>query len=397
MQVETIKDIDVAGKKVLVRVDFNVPFDVKTGDITDDNRIRASIPTIRYLIEKGSKTILCSHLGRPDGKVVEGLRLGVVAERLSQLLGQPISALKDSIGSEVETTIAKMNEGEVVLLENIRFYPEEEQNDDSFSQALAKLADVYVDDAFGTAHRSHASIVGVANILPSVAGMLLQKEIEALGAVMESPVRPLCGLLGGAKISDKVGMLDNIMDKTDVILIGGGMAATFLKALSYETGKSLIEENMLDTAVRIIKNARSTGVKVLFPSDVVIADEISNEAKVINTVPINEIPSHLRIVDIGQKTIEDFRKELSVCKTVFWNGPMGIYEYPGFAYGTKQIAEYLSGLDAVIIIGGGSTADAVGDLGLADKMSFVSTGGGATLKFLSGKALPGVEVLLKKT
>ena len=396
MAIVSVQDIKVAGKRVLVRVDFNVPLDEKNGVITDDSRIRAALPTIQYLIDEGAKVILCSHLGRPKGKVVEKLRLGVVAGRLSQILGRQVAVTTDSIGPDTEKATEKLGNGEVLLLENIRFHPEEEENDASFAQALARLADIYVDDAFGTTHRAHASIVGVTKHLPAVAGLLLEKELEALGSLLETPARPFVGLLGGAKISDKVAMIENIMGKVDYLLIGGGMAATFLKAQSYEIGLSLIEADMLGTAVELTEEAARNGTRLLFPVDVVVADEIDTEAEVIKTVSIENIPPHLRIVDIGPQTVGKFQGKLRQCKTVFWNGPMGICEIPQFAEGTKNMAKFLAGLDTATIIGGGSTAEMVNELGLTDKMTFVSTGGGASLRFLSGKTLPGVEALLDK-
>lgn len=397
MDVMSVRDMEVGGKRVLVRVDFNVPLDEVKGVITDDSRIKASLPTIQYLMDKKARVVICSHLGRPDGKVVEKLRLGVVAERLSQLIGKKVVTTKDSIGLEVEKAVDRLKDGDVLLLENIRFRSEEEENDDSFSKALARLADIYVDDAFGTAHRAHASIVGVTRYLPAVAGLLLEKELQALGHILENPVRPFCSLLGGAKISDKVGMLENIMDKVDCLLIGGGMAATFLKAQSFEVGQSLIEQDMLSTAVKLMRKADNNGVHLILPLDVVVADNISDKAKVVNVVPVEKIAKNLKIVDIGPQTIKKFRDRLSQCKTVFWNGPMGVYEIPKFAEGTKNMAGFLAGIGATTIIGGGSTAEVVNELGLADKMTFVSTGGGASLTFLSGKTLPGVKALLKKT
>ena len=396
MNVLSVKDIEVGGKRVLVRVDFNVPLDKESGIITDDSRIQAALPTIQYLIDKGAKVILCSHLGRPEGKVVEKLRLGVVAQRLSQILGRQVVVTRDSVGPDVEKAIEKLRNGDVLFLENIRFHPEEETNDASFAQALARLADVYVDDAFGATHRAHASIVGITNHLPAVAGLLLEEELKALGNILETPAHPFGGLLGGAKISDKVAMLENIMDKVDYLLIGGGMAATFLKAQSYETGLSLIEADMLGTAVKLMEKAAKNRARLLLPVDVVVADKVSAEAKVIKTVSVDNISPHLTIVDIGPRTIKDFQGKLGECKTVFWNGPMGIYEVPQFAGGTKNMAEFLASLDAATIIGGGSTAEVVNELGLAGKMTFVSTGGGASLRFLSGKTLPGVEALLIK-
>jgi len=390
----SVRDIEVKGKRVLLRVDFNVPLD-ETGEITDNSRIQATLPTIKYLIDQRAKVILLSHLGRPDGKVVEGLRLTVVAQHLSQILGQPVATTLDCIGPDTETAVAGLNDGDVLLLENVRFHPQEEDNDVSFAKALAKLADIYVNDAFGAAHRSHASIVGVAKYLPAVAGLLLEREIKTLGGILENPDHPFAALLGGAKVSDKVGMLENIMDKVDSLLIGGGMAATFLKANSYEAGLSLVETDRLYTAAELMERAIRNGVNLQLPIDVVVADSSSTEAE-FKVVSINNIPSDLRIVDIGPLTIRSFSRELERCKTVFWNGPMGIYEIPQFTEGTQAMAKLLADLKATTVIGGGSTAEVVNEMKLADKMSFVSTGGGASLRFLSGKVLPGVEVLMDK-
>jgi len=392
----TVRDMEVNNKRVLVRVDVNVPLDEGTGVITDDSRIRAVLPTIKYLIDRKAKVILCSHLGRPKGKVVDKLRLAVVAQRLSQILGRQVGSTKDCIGSDVEAAVEKLKNGDVLLLENVRFHPEEESNDASFAQALAHLADIYVNDAFGAAHRSHASTVGVTKYLPSVAGLLLEKEVEALGSILDHPARPFVALLGGAKVSDKVGMIENIMTKVDYILIGGGMAATFFKAKSYEVGLSLVEEEMLDLAAKLMEDAQKRGVRLLLPVDVIVAHGLSPGAKV-NTVSIEEILPNLRVVDIGPRTIKNFSKKLQRCQTVFWNGPMGIYEVPRFAKGTQAIAELLAGLNAITVIGGGSTAEVVTKLGLASKMTFVSTGGGASLKFLAGNELPGVAALLNKS
>ena len=391
----TVRDIEVDGKRVLVRVDFNVPLDEKTGAITDDSRIQATLPTIRYLIERGARVILCSHLGRPKGKVVETLRLAPVAQRLSQILGQPVVTTRDCIGSDVEKAVARLRDGDVLLLENVRFHPEEEKNDASFAQALAQLADIYVNDAFGAIHRTHASIVSVTNCLPAVAGLLVEKELKVLEGLLSNPAHPFAELVGGAKVSDKISLLENILDKVDSILIGGGMAATFLKAKSYEVGSSLVEGDKLDFALKLTEEAAKRGVSLFLPVDVVVAGGFSAEAKV-KAVSIENISPHLRIVDIGPQTIKNFSEELRRCKTVFWNGPMGIYEIPQFAEGTKNMAKLLASLDATTIIGGGSTAEVVTDMKLADKMTFVSTGGGASLRFLSGKALPGMEVLLDK-
>ncbi len=391
----TVRDIDVSGKRVLVRVDFNVPLDEKTGAITDDSRIRATLPTIKYLIDRGARVILCSHLGQPGGKVVDKLRLTVVAQRLSQILGKQVGVTKDCIGPETKKSVASLQSGDVVLLENLRFHSAEEMDNHIFARALAKLADIYVNDAFGTSHRSHASIVKVAEYLPSVAGLLLEKELATLGSLIDNPVHPFGGLVGGAKVSDKVGMLGNIMAKIDFLLIGGGMAATFLKAKSYETGLSLIEADRIDTAAGLMEKAASNGVRLLLPVDVVVVDEISAEAKK-TVVSTENISPHQRIVDIGPQTIKNFSEALQNCRTVFWNGPMGVYEISQFAQGTRAMAKLLANLSATTVIGGGSTAELVIRKGLADKMSFVSTGGGASLRFMGGKTLPGVEALLDK-
>ena len=391
----TIRDIDVSGKRVLVRVDFNVPLDAETGAITDDSRIQATMPTIKYLAERKARIILCSHLGRPKGKVVEKLRLAVVARRLSQVLGQPVTIAADSIGSEVEKAVEKLKPGAILLLENIRFHPEEEANDASFARNLARLADIYVNDAFGASHRSHASIVGVANYLPAVAGLLVEKEIEVLKGILANPRHPFAELAGGAKVSDKLSVLENTMDKVDCMLIGGGMAATFLKAKSYQVGTSLVESDKIGLAARLMKEAAQQGVRLMLPVDVVIAIEVSAEAKA-EVVSIGEIPPEWRIVDIGPQTISNFSEELRRCQTIFWNGPMGVYEIVKFAKGTKAMARLLASLKATTIIGGGSTAEAVTEMKLAPKMTFVSTGGGASLRFLGGKTLPGVEALLDK-
>ncbi len=391
----TVKDIEVRDKRVLVRVDFNVPLDEKTGEITDDNRIRAALPTIHYLKDRGARVILMSHLGRPKGKVVESMRLGAVAQRLSQILGQPVAVAPDCIGPDVEKIISAMRAGDVLMLENLRFHAEEEAGDKSFAQALARLGDVYVNDAFGAAHRAHTSVSVIAEYLPAAAGFLMEKELANLGRILENPARPFAALLGGAKISDKVGMLENIMAKVDYVMVGGGMAATFLKAKSYEVGRSLVEADMLETANRLMKLAQREKVNLMLPVDVVVADEASNGAKA-QIVPVAKIPGEKRIVDMGPQTINNFSRELQKCKTIFWNGPVGIFETPRFARGTQELAKLLAGLEAMTVIGGGSTAEAVGNMGLAEKMTFVSTGGGASLEFLSGDKLPGVEALPEK-
>ena len=391
----TLRDIEVSGKRVLVRVDFNVPLDEKAGEILDDSRIRATLPTIEYLAERKARVILISHLGRPDGKIVDELRLTVLAQRLSQILGQQVGVATNCTGPEVERSVAALRRGDVLFLENLRFHSDEETGSASFAQALARLGDVFVNDAFGTSHRAHASIAGIAHYLPAVAGLLLEKEIKTLGNILESPAHPLSSLLGGAKVSDKIGMLENIMGKVDSLLVGGGMAATFLKAKSYEVGQSLIEADRLGTAMDLIGKATRNGVRLLLPVDVVVADEITTEAKV-EIVSVENIPRDKMIVDIGPQTISNFSVELQGCKTVFWNGPVGICEIPRFAEGTQAMARLLADLEATTIIGGGSTAEVVNEMGLADKMAFISTGGGASLRFLGGEKLPGVEALLDK-
>ncbi|OGO23800.1 MAG: phosphoglycerate kinase [Chloroflexi bacterium RBG_16_51_9] len=395
MEKLTIRDIDVSGKRVLVRVDFNVPLDEKTQVIGDDSRIRAAIPTIQYLTGHGARVILCSHLGRPDGKVIESQRMGVTGRRLSELLGKPVKIAKDCIGPEVEKAVAGLKNGDVLLLENLRFYAEEEENGADFAKALAGLAEIYVDDAFGTAHRKHASIVGVTKYLPSVAGFLMEQELQHLGGIVENPAHPFGGLFGGAKVSDKVALLESIMGKVNFLFIGGGMAATFLKVKSIEVGKSLIEEDRFETAAKLMGMAKKNGVELLLPVDVVVATEIKPEAKGV-TVPVEKIGQTQRIVDIGPRTIENFSAKLRQCKAVFWNGTMGIAEIPQFAQGTLAMGKLLAGLKATTVIGGGSTSEAVTNMGLADKMTFVSTGGGASLMLLGGQKLPGVEALLDK-
>ncbi len=391
----TIRDIDVDGKRVLVRVDSNIPIDEKTGSITDDTRIQAALPTIKYLIARQARVILISHLGRPKGKVVETLRLTPVAQRLSQILGQQVGVATNCIGSEVEKSVESLRRGEALLLENLRFHSDEETGSASFAKALARLGDIFVNDAFGTSHRDHASIAGIADYLPAVAGLLLEKEVDTLGSILKHPAHPFALLLGGAKVSDKVALLENIIDRVDTILIGGGMAATFLKAEDYKVGLSSVEEDRLNFAAELMGSAAERGVRFLLPVDVAVANETSNEAEV-ETLSIENIPPHLKIVDIGPQTIKNFADELRGCKTVFWNGPMGIHEIPRFAAGTKYIAELLASIGATTIIGGGSTAEVTTELKLADKMTFVSTGGGASLKFLSGETLPGVDALMDK-
>jgi phosphoglycerate kinase len=385
MNKKTLRDIDVDGKRVLVRVDFNVPLDIDTGTISDDTRIREVLPTIKYLTDKEAKVILCSHLGRPGGKVVDGLRLAPVARRLSEILASPVVMVVDCIGPQVEEAVDRLKGGGILLLENLRFHPEEEINDSGFAEALARLADVYVNDAFGTAHRTHASTVGVTKYLPAVAGLLMEE-------------RPLAALIGGAKINSKIGILENIIDKVDSLLIAGGMSSTFLRALQYNVGQSSVKdekEDKVSLAKLLIEKAAEKGVPLLLPSDVVVADKFASDAR-SRTVSVDNVPTSWYIMDIGPRTIELFEATLCKSKTIIWNGPVGVFEFPKFSKGTEAMANVLAGLDATTVIGGGSTAEAIVEMGLADKMSHISTGGGASLKFLEGKTLPGVVVLQDK-
>jgi phosphoglycerate kinase len=391
---QSVRDIDVAGKRVLMRVDFNVPFD-RNGAIADDTRISAALPTIRYLLDHGAGVVLCSHLGRPDGKVVESLRLAPVADRLAKLLGKDIQTAPDCVGPQAEAAAHALQPGEVLLLENLRFHPEEEKNDPAFARSLASLADVYVNDAFGTAHRAHASTAGVAAYLPAVAGFLMLKEIEELGNVLGNPDRPMAAIIGGAKISSKLGVVRNLLQRVDCLLLGGGMASTFIKARGMEVGDSLIEEDMLSTARDLMYEAERKGVPLLLPTDAVVADAFSADAA-YQTVPVSAIPMGWRVMDVGPDSIATFRDALEDCKTVFWNGPLGVAEFPAFAAGSRAMAEELADLDARVVIGGGETSALVEQEGLHDRYTHVSTGGGASLEFIEGKALPGVEALLDK-
>jgi len=395
MQKKTVKDMSVEGKRVLVRVDFNVPLDMETGVITDDSRIQASLPTIRYLVTHRARVILCSHLGRPKGRVVEELRMAPMARRLSELLELPVVTANDCVGEEVKSKVEMLKEGDVFLLENLRFHPEEEANDPSFAKELAALADLYVDDAFASSHRAHASIVGVAQYLPAVAGFLLEKELEVLGRLLSEPKRPFGCVVGGAKVSDKMGLLQNMLRWVDVLLIGGGMAATFLKAQGYKVGKSTVEEDKLDLAKELLQEAAGEWTaKILLPVDVVVAPAITRGVS-SQLVSIEGLPADSSIVDIGANTIELFSDVLGKCHTVVWNGPVGVYEVPPFDHGTRSLVNVLATLsNATTIIGGGSSAEVVQEMGLVDKMTHVSTGGGASLRFLEGAPLPGVEALL---
>jgi phosphoglycerate kinase len=387
MAKKTVKDIAVKGKRVLIRVDFNVP--LADGEVADDTRIRAALPTIQYLLERGAAIILMSHLGRPKGQVREELRMDSVARRLSELLGRHVAKVGDCIGPEAERAAASLKPGHVLLLENLRFHPEEEKNDRAFAQELASLADVYVNDAFGTAHRAHASTSGVAQYLPAVAGLLLETELEFLGNALTGPKRPFVAILGGAKISDKIGVVRSLLRKADVLLIGGAMANTFLKAKGYEVGQSLTEDESLPMAQQILEQA---GGKLVLPVDVVVGDEFAAEAQA-KTVSVEEVPPDWRILDAGPKTLDLFKENLASANTVLWNGPLGVFEFPKFARGTVALAETLAAMQATTIVGGGDSVAALKQAGLIDKMSHVSTGGGAALEFLEGKTLPAVAAL----
>ena len=395
MNKKTVKDIDVNGKKVLVRCDFNVPLDAETGKITDNRRIRAALPTIQYLLDDNAKVILCSHLGRPKGEFNLKYSLKPVAEELSKLLNKDVKLAKDVIGESAKELTSNMKEGDIVLLENVRFHKEEEQNDPEYSKALASMAEIYVNDAFGTAHRAHSSTTGVADYLPAVSGFLIEKELEFLGGALENPKHPFVAILGGAKVSDKIGVIENLLDKVDILIIGGGMAYTFYKAQGHHIGTSICEEDKLDLARSILEKAKQKGVELLLPVDNHVSSEYSNdgEEKIVNST---EIPDGFMGLDIGPKTIEKFEVAVKDAKTVVWNGPLGVCEFDKFATGTKAVATMLSKIDATTIIGGGDSAAAIEKLGLADKMTHISTGGGASLEFLEGKTLPGIACLQNK-
>ena len=392
---KTVRDIDVKGKKVLCRCDFNVPQDKATGAITDDKRIVAALPTLKYLLEQGAAVIACSHLGKPKGEWKESLTLAPVAERLSQLLGQEVIFAKDIIGEDAQAKAAALKPGQIMLLENLRFDKGEEANDPAFAKALASLADVYVSDAFGTVHRAHASTAGVAAYLPAVSGFLIQKELEIMGGALANPKRPLVAILGGAKVSSKIGVINNLLDIADTIIIGGGMAYTFIKAMGGTVGTSLLEEDRLDYCKEMMDKAKAKGVKFLLPVDTLCAAEFSADAKP-ELVDTMAIPDDRMGMDIGPKTIALFSDAVKDAGTVIWNGPMGVFEFPAFAEGTRALAKALADTDAITIVGGGDSAAAVAQLGYADKMTHISTGGGASLEFLEGKELPGVACLLDR-
>ncbi|MFZ5907509.1 MAG: phosphoglycerate kinase [Nitrospirota bacterium] len=391
LQKLTIEDIDIRGKRVFIRADFNVPLDDNLM-ITDDSRIRSTLPTVNYAIDEGAKVILSSHLGRPRGKVDPKFSLAPVAKRLKRLLDKEVVFAPDCIGAQVERLIAKMKNGDVLLLENLRFHPGEEKNDDAFAQALAKLADVYVNDAFGTAHRSHASTVGMTKYLPAAAGFLMKKEIEYLKGAIDNPVKPFVAILGGAKVSGKIGVLEHLVGNVDKVLVGGGMAFTFIKAMGYEIGDSLVEDAMLETAQRIRKTLKEYGVKFYLPVDCVIAQDIES-GSVIKIVPTLEIPKGWKGLDIGPASVKLFSVALQDAKTILWNGPMGMFEKDAFSRGTFEIAHSVADAYALTIVGGGDTDLAVHRAGVSDAISFISTGGGASLQLLEGKELPGIAAL----
>ncbi|MEC2071200.1 phosphoglycerate kinase [Alkalihalophilus marmarensis] len=393
MNKKTVRDIDLKGKKVFCRVDFNVP--MKDGEITDETRIRAALPTIEFLVEKGAKVILASHLGRPKGEVVEELRLTPVAARLGELLNKDVKKVDEAHGAEAEAAANSLQDGDVLLLENVRFYAGEEKNDPELAKAFASLADVYVNDAFGAAHRAHASTEGIAKHIPAVAGLLMEKELDVLGKALSNPERPFTAIIGGAKVKDKIGVIDNLLEKVDNLIIGGGLAYTFVKAQGHEVGKSLLEEDKIDLARSFMDKAKEKGVKFYMPEDVVVADDFSEEANT-EVVDIDSIPADWEALDIGPKTRDTYRSVIEESKLVIWNGPMGVFELSVFANGTKAVADALATSDAYSVIGGGDSAAAVEKFDLADKMSHISTGGGASLEFMEGKQLPGVVALNEK-
>lgn len=394
MNKKTIRDIQVDGKRVLVRVDFNVPMD---GDrITDENRILGALPTIRYLLEHNAKVVLCSHMGRPKGEVNPKYSLAPVAKRLSELLHQEVKMAKDVVGEDADRIVAGLKEGEVCLLENLRFHKEEEKNEEAFAKKLASYGEIYVNDAFGTAHRAHASTEGVTHFLPvAVSGFLIEKELKFLGDAVNHPVRPFVAILGGAKVSDKINVIKNLLEKVDVLIIGGGMSYTFTKALGGSVGNSLLEEDKIPLALELLDKAKQKNVKLLLPVDTVVADKFANDANQ-KVVKANAIPDGWEGLDIGPETRKLFAQEIKNAKTVVWNGPMGVFEFPAFAEGTKAVAKAMAESDATTIVGGGDSAAAVEQLGFADKISHISTGGGASLEFLEGIELPGVKALNNK-
>lgn len=392
---KTVKDADVSGKRVLLRCDFNVPQDKVTGEITSDKRIAASLPTIQYLLDNGAKVIACSHLGKPKGEVVASLSLAPVAKRLSELLGKPVAFAGDVAGEDSIKKANELKDGEIMLIENVRFEKGETKNDPELSKRLAALGEVYVSDAFGSVHRAHSSTTGVAEFLPAYAGFLVEKELSIMGKALDDPKRPFVSILGGAKVSDKIGVIRNLLDKADTIIIGGGMAYTFQKAQGFEVGQSLLEEDKIDLAKELMQEAQAKGVMLILPVDVAIADRFAADAQK-RIVDVKEIPADWQGLDIGPATIELFKAALKGAGTIVWNGPMGVFEFPAFAEGTKAMAQALADSGAITIIGGGDSAAAVEQLGFADKITHISTGGGASLELLEGIELPGVACLLDK-
>ncbi|MHA6259941.1 phosphoglycerate kinase [Sporosarcina sp. CAU 1771] len=387
---KTMKDIQLEGKRVFCRVDFNVP--MEEGHVTDDTRIRAAMPTIQYLSKHGAKVILASHLGRPKGEVNEELRLTEVGKSLSNLIGKPVKKLDASVGKDVEETVKEMKNGDIVLLENVRFHAGEEKNDTELAKQFANLADLFVNDAFGAAHRAHASTAGIAQYIPAVSGLLLEKELEVLGKALTTPERPFTAIIGGAKVKDKIGVINHLLDKVDNLIIGGGLSYTFSKAMGYEVGNSLLEEDKIELAKSFIDKAKEKGVNLYLPIDVVVAKEFSKDAQT-KTVEIDSIPSDWMGLDIGPKTAELYAEVIQNSKLVIWNGPMGVFELEPFANGTRRVAEAMAETSAYTVIGGGDSAAAVEKFNVADKMDHISTGGGASLEFMEGKDLPGVTAL----
>ena len=395
MTKRTISQLDVTGKTVLVRVDFNVPIEQGVDAIANyDQRLRATLPTIEYLLERRCKVVLCSHLGRPAGQVDEGLRLVPVGQRLSVLLNRPVVSLTDCVGPDVAAAVGGMSEGDIYLLENLRFHPGEEKNDDSFSKELASLADCFVMDAFAVAHRAHASTVGLPNLLPAAMGLLTQREVESLGLALADPERPLAALMGGAKVSDKILVLENLLPRLDYLFIGGGMAVTFLAATGKPVGASPVEEDRLEFARDVLRRADRDGVAVHLPDDVVVADKFAPEPGSVANAAVSDVPDGWYIMDVGAETAGRYASTLASCKTILWNGPMGVFEMEKFKAGTRAVADSIAGLPhATTVVGGGSTAEAVESLGLMERMTHVSTGGGASLEFLEGRELPGIAAL----
>ena len=387
----TVRDIDVQGKRVFVRADLNAPQDA-SGALTDDSRLRAIRPTLQYLRSHGARIVLASHLGRPKGKVDPALRVAPIAQRLSEILGQPVPVAPDCVGPAVQALVDHLQPGQILLLENLRFHPEEEQNDPAFAAQLAGLADIYVNDAFGSAHRAHASTEGMAHLLPAVAGLLMQRELEVLGTLLDHPQRPFAAIIGGSKVSTKLGVLRGLLERVDILIVGGGMAGTFLKAHGLQIGDSLLEEALMPEALALEQAASERGVRLLLPVDSLIADRFAEDANT-RIVPAGQVPDGWQIVDIGPETVRSFEQALQGCRTILWNGPLGVFEMAPFAKGTNAVADFLARSEAMTVVGGGDSVAAIEGLGLTTKMTHISTGGGATLEFIEGITLPGVAVL----